>query len=460
MKTRDEARVDCGEGNEEGETRGCSQHTWRCTRVIAAGRRRRRTAIGRRRGVSTPSPLESLEGVFAAPRLSARLKARLTNAFENFDAKSGSFSIKSLYSILEEERVDPFPTSVVWNAWVPPKYHKLDTFIGLCAFKLMFTSLFFRSNFQFIWPWEEWAYVLDLPKWAPQRVFVQEVLEREVRLSYWDKVKQGSLVGQGEPGKCGPSKWHMVLGLNPTTDDTLNLTGAGCCGVSIENAPTLEELLPPKGGPSFKYSTEDGKERNEQHALSMELSSMVKGRQVSREVITWIEESVIPVHGSEVALSVVVQTLLDIGSKSFTHLITVLERYGQVIAKLCHDQDKQVVLIDEILRNAVSKTYNRISDLRKEISSLKKSLALAEGDAVTRKAELEAAESKLTLVDGEPVLGENPALFLSLYKNFSNVLMERLPDTSQAGTLRGLKTIQADEMAVDLEESSNYGCGQ
>ena len=23
----------------------------------------------------------------------------------------------------------------------------------------------------------------------------------------------------------------MVLGLNPTTDDTLNLTGAGCCGV-------------------------------------------------------------------------------------------------------------------------------------------------------------------------------------------------------------------------------------
>ena len=61
------------------------------------------------------------QGVFAAPRLSARLKARLTNAFENFDAKSGSFSIKSLYSILEEERVDPFPTSVVWNAWVPPK---------------------------------------------------------------------------------------------------------------------------------------------------------------------------------------------------------------------------------------------------------------------------------------------------------------------------------------------------
>ena len=35
--------------------------------------------------------------------------------------ESGSFSVKSLYSILEEVRVNPFPTSIVWNAWVPPK---------------------------------------------------------------------------------------------------------------------------------------------------------------------------------------------------------------------------------------------------------------------------------------------------------------------------------------------------
>jgi nuclear cap-binding protein subunit 1 len=46
------------------------------------------------------------------------------------------------------------------------------------------------------------------------------------------------------------------------------------------------------------------------------------------------------------------------------------------------------------------------------------------------------------------------ALFLSLYKNFSNVLMERLPDPSRARTLRELKSIQADEMTVDLDESS------
>ena len=34
---------------------------------------------------------------------------------------SGSFSVKSFYFILEAGRVEPFPSSVVWNVWVPPK---------------------------------------------------------------------------------------------------------------------------------------------------------------------------------------------------------------------------------------------------------------------------------------------------------------------------------------------------
>ncbi|GLT51049.1 hypothetical protein SLA2020_244960 [Shorea laevis] len=372
-----------------------------------------------------------------------------------------------------------------------------------CRTQLILWFSHHLSNFQFIWPWEEWAYVLDPQKWAPQHVFVQEVLEREVRLSYWDKIKQ-----------------------------------------SIEKAPALEELLPPKGGPNFKYTLENGLEKTDIHELSVELNNKVKGRSTSHEIISWVEESIFPVRGLEVTLSIVVQTLLDIGSKSFTHLITVLERYGQVTAKICPDHDKQAMLISEvssfwknnaqmtaiaidrmmgyrlisnlaivrwvfsptnieqfhtsdrpweILRNAVSKTFNRISDLRKEISSLNESLVSTEKATAQAKAELVAAESKLTLVDGEPVLGENPVrlkhlkshaekteeeevsmrdsldakeallaralteneeLFLTLYRNFSNVLAERLPDPSKVGTLQDLKSINSDSMAVDLEESS------
>jgi nuclear cap-binding protein subunit 1 len=371
-----------------------------------------------------------------------------------------------------------------------------------CRTRLILWFSHHLSNFQFIWPWEEWAYVLDLPRWAPQRVFVQEVLEREVRLSYWDKVKQ-----------------------------------------SIENAPGLEELLPPKGGPNFNLGAEDGKENNEQ-LLSGQLNEMVKGKAPVREIISWIDESVFPNNSLEVTLRVVVQTLLNIGSKSFTHLITVLERYGQVISKMCPDEDKQIMLIAEVssfwksntqmtaiaidrmmgyrlvsnlaivrwvfseenveqfhmsdrpwevLRNAVSKTYNRISDLRKEILSLKKNISSAEVAVNEAKAEIDAAESKLALVDGEPVLGENPvrlnrlksraekaqeelvsiqesveakeallgratdeneALFLLLFKSFSSVLTDRLPKGSGARTLREWKSAQVEDMAVDSEEPS------
>ena len=37
--------------------------------------------------------------------------------------------------------------------------------------------------------------------------------------------------------KCGPNKGHIVLGLNPATNDTLNLPDASCCGAI--NTPRL-----------------------------------------------------------------------------------------------------------------------------------------------------------------------------------------------------------------------------
>jgi len=235
---------------------------------------------------------------------------------------------------------------------------------------------------------------------------------------------------------------------------------------------------------------EEGKEKTEEQQLSAELSRKVKEKQTARDMIVWIEETIYPVHGFEVTLTIVVQTLLDIGSKSFTHLVTVLERYGQVFSKLCPDNDKQVMLLSQvstywknnvqmtavaidrmmgyrlvsnqaivrwvfspenvdqfhvsdqpwevscvltevylfstlcraslfifvnlflslqILGNALNKTYNRISDLRKDISNITKNVLVAEKASANARVELEAAESKLSLVEGEPVLGENPA---------------------------------------------------
>lgn len=369
-----------------------------------------------------------------------------------------------------------------------------------CRHRLILWFSHHLSNFQFVWPWEEWAHVIDLPKWAPQRVFVQEVLEREVRLSYWDKIKQ-----------------------------------------SVENAPALERLLPDRSGSNFKFGGGEGHDKTVGHAISVELSSMVKGRKTARDIGTWLEENIMPAHGYAVALEVIIQTLLDIGSKSFTHLTTVLERYGQVITKLCPDLEKQTWLIDEVssfwksntqmtaividrmmgyrlvsnisivswvfspanidvfhlcdrpwevLRNAISKTVNRISDLRRQIPTLESNVVSSEKAAKNAKEEFEAAESKMEIVDGKPVQAENPGrlnrlrayaektkeeessaqdaletkrallarsleeskmLFISLYRNFANVLLERVP--------RDFK-MTLDSMAVDSEGPSTMEVDQ
>ena len=77
-------------------------------------------------------------------------------------------------------------------------------------------------------PWQNWCCLqgkcllnkLENPYWYMQNHYTSISLP----------VKVAQLVS-ANTGKCGPSKWHMVLNLNPATDDTLNLPGVGCCGL-------------------------------------------------------------------------------------------------------------------------------------------------------------------------------------------------------------------------------------
>ena len=71
---------------------------------------------------------------------------------------------------------------------------------------------------------------------------------------------------------------------------------------------------------------------------------------MAREMYPWVEEKIITVHGHKVAIEVVVQTLLHVGSKSFTHLVTVLERYGYVLTKLASEQPNQILVIAEVAK--------------------------------------------------------------------------------------------------------------
>lgn len=73
-----------------------------------------------------------------------------------------------------------------------------------------------------MWPWDAWAAVARQPEWSPQRVFAAEVLEKEVRLAYFQKVKKASArpgpwgllaPGTGLEGRCRRGRFLSMLQL-------------------------------------------------------------------------------------------------------------------------------------------------------------------------------------------------------------------------------------------------------
>lgn len=105
----------------------------------------------------------------------------------------------------------------------------------------------------------------------------------------------------------------------------------------------------------------------------------------------------------------------------------------------------------QILRNAVSKTYNRIFDLRKEIQTLRKGLQAAKEASEKAARELEEAKSIIEIVDGQSVPSENPGRLRRL---------QARADKAKEGEVTTEESLEAKEalLARGLEESKVLRC--
>eukprot|EP00271_Cylindrocystis_brebissonii_P014828 TRINITY_DN36413_c0_g1_i1.p1 TRINITY_DN36413_c0_g1~~TRINITY_DN36413_c0_g1_i1.p1 ORF type:complete len:998 (+),score=280.61 TRINITY_DN36413_c0_g1_i1:180-3173(+) len=286
-----------------------------------------------------------------------------------------------------------------------------------CRWRLVQWLSHHLSNLGFVWPWDKWAAVLQRPPWDVQRYFAAEVLEKEVRLAYWDKVKES-------------------LG-----------------------SDRMAALLPPRPGAALKYSkasteAEEGAVTEEEVGFSKELVAKIRAKATWRDLLTWLQETVIPATSAPRTLDLTVQTLLHLGAKSLTHTVTALEKYGALLQKMAPSLEHQVRLVEsvaevwaasaqmaavvvdrcmglrivanlaivrwaflpasqslfhvsdrvwEILRNAVNKTCNRTTDLRKEVAAAELMLTSAEKDAQNAQAAADAIPSVDELMGEEDV---------------------------------------------------------
>ncbi|TFL05453.1 MIF4G like-domain-containing protein [Pterulicium gracile] len=150
------------------------------------------------------------------------------------------------------------------------------------------------SNFGFAWVWKEWIPDLNLDRDHPRRHFMRRAVELEVRLAYHDRVL-----------KTLPE---------PMQD------------------PEAAVISAESPGPNFVYD-EPGKPH---YDAAQTILNLLRSRTKAEEVVEQLDvvkqsmetsedEHIADVDG--IIRSIVVQSLLSVGARSFSHLLNALERY-------------------------------------------------------------------------------------------------------------------------------------
>ncbi|KAF9457993.1 MIF4G like-domain-containing protein [Collybia nuda] len=149
------------------------------------------------------------------------------------------------------------------------------------------------SNFGFQWVWKEWVPDLALAVQHPRRAFMRRALEFEIRLSYHDRIL-----------KTLPE------------------------AMQAPDAFTIPEQAP---GPDFEYDDPS----RPHHDAAQSVLNLFRGRAKADDVISHLDTLKTNLETSEeghinvdaIVRSIAVQSLLHIGSRSFSHLLNAIERY-------------------------------------------------------------------------------------------------------------------------------------
>ncbi|KAF8529245.1 MIF4G like-domain-containing protein [Hysterangium stoloniferum] len=166
------------------------------------------------------------------------------------------------------------------------------------------------SNFNFQWVWKEWVPDLSLPTCHPKRTFINRAVQFEIRLSYHDRVMK-------------------------TLPEAMHSSDAG-----------VMSAQPP--GPEYDYDDSS----HAHHEVAQSLLSLLRGRSNVNEVMNHVEtlknnltESGESEHrASSLMRSIVVQSLLHIGSRSFSHFLNAMERYLSLLRSISTPDGKADVL--------------------------------------------------------------------------------------------------------------------
>ncbi|CEQ40467.1 SPOSA6832_02087, partial [Sporobolomyces salmonicolor] len=176
------------------------------------------------------------------------------------------------------------------------------------------------SNFGFMWGWADWAPDMDVSDKHPKRVFVKRTVELEVRLSYYDRVK----------------------GTIPE--------------VMLETAIMPDDAP----GPEYTYESSGTSSLAHQHTHSAAAASFLRLIRAKAPITEAEEElasfqksletehSMTPEEADKVKRDMAIQTVLHVGSRSFSHFLNALERYLTLLRNLTPTAEKRQDLLNTV----------------------------------------------------------------------------------------------------------------
>lgn len=176
------------------------------------------------------------------------------------------------------------------------------------------------SNFKFTWAWNEWADDMSRPWAHPRRALARRIVELEVRLAYYDRIK----------GTLPPDMEAAIL---PQCEPAPNSVYSRPTHVHHAMAEQLFQSLKAKANVNVVQAD----------LQSFRQNILAPATDVPDADDTQHVDS--PAEAERVVRDVAIQTLLLAGSRSFSHLLNVIERYHELLRALSQTPESRVAIL-------------------------------------------------------------------------------------------------------------------
>ncbi|KAI8145645.1 armadillo-type protein [Fennellomyces sp. T-0311] len=330
-------------------------------------------------------------------------------------------------------------------------FDSIEDMDAACIYRLACWFAHHLSNFGFQWDWAAWQSTLSLDPAHPKLCFIRETLEKDIRLSYYERIKS-----------TVPEPFHALIPAQPPA-------------------------------PDFEYENGD----HPLHDYAKEVINSLKAKK-SADDVQAILQRFKEEQGTQGAdeqeqfrqmRELFLQSMLLVGSKSFSHVLNVVERYldvlrfvnstpegrlhsVQIVASFWKQNSQFLgILLDkllnyrvidpssviawafekdqldhaersftwEILENTLNKVVTRVQQVKAKLENCQQMHAENEAkraqEALTEMAQAEAQQEldTLRLIENSlaTVSREQKEVFIVAYQKFVQVLQEQLTSSGQ-----------------------------